>query len=139
MSSISFETDLLIARPADEVFAYVADPRRFPEWNSAVESVAATRDGYVMRRRLPGGAATNGLEVVERDAPGAFTIRTTSGPTPFVYRYRFEPTGGGTVVRLAAEVVLSGAAALAGPLAARAIRRGVDANLATLRAILERG
>jgi hypothetical protein len=39
---------------------------------------------------------------------------------------------------LEAEVQLSGAAGLLGPLAGRAIKRGVDANLLTLKRLLER-
>jgi uncharacterized protein YndB with AHSA1/START domain len=141
MSSISsFSTTIRISRPIEDVFARVADPRAFPDWNSAVESVHAAPGAgprYVMHRRLPGGRVTNELEIVERHAPTAFTIRTTSGPTPFVYRYRFERAGEGTLVTLLAEVELAGLAALAGPVATHAVRRGVDANLATLRSILE--
>jgi carbon monoxide dehydrogenase subunit G len=139
MSSTSrFTTTIQIRRPVADVFARVADPRGFPDWNSAVESVQASGQRYVMHRRLPTGPATNELEIVERQPPTAFAIRTTSGPTPFVYRYRFEPVDGGTLVTLVGEVELSGLAALAGPVAMHAVKRGVDANLATLRSILER-
>jgi carbon monoxide dehydrogenase subunit G len=138
MSSISFTTTIHIRRPVEVVFARVADPRGFPDWNSAVESVYASGQRYVMQRRLPSGPATNELEIVERQPPTAFTVRTSSGPTPFVYRYRFEPVDGGTLVSLHGDVELSGLAALAAPVATRAVKRGVDANLATLRSILER-
>jgi uncharacterized protein YndB with AHSA1/START domain len=138
MSSISsFATTIHIRQPVEHVFARVADPSGFPDWNSAVESVHASGGRYLMHRRLPGGRATNELEIIERQPPTAFTVRTTSGPTPFVYRYRFEPTDGGTLVTLLADVELPGLAALAGPVATHAIKRGVDANLATLRSILE--
>ncbi len=134
MSSISFTTTITIGRPIDDVFARVADPGGFPDWNSAVESVQPRGDGrYVMHRRLPSGPAVNDLEVVERRSPAAFAVRTTSGPTPFVYRYTFTPVDGGTLVTLHAEVELPAWAALA----KHAVRRGVDANLATLRSILE--
>jgi len=129
--SSNFSTDVNVDRPVTTVFAYVAEPRNFPAWNSAVESVVlAGGNRYVMRRQLPGGPATNDLAVTASDPPALFEIRTTSGPTPFVYRYRFEPAGGGTRVTLDAQVELPG-------LLARLLRRGVDANLATLRAILE--
>jgi uncharacterized protein YndB with AHSA1/START domain len=139
-----FETAVRIARPVDAVFAYVADPRHFADWNSAVERVdAAPGPGsgvgarYVMHRRLPGGPAVNELEITAWEAPREFAIRTTSGPTPFAYRYGFAPADGGTEVRLDAEVELGGAAALAPPLAARLVKRGVDANFAQLRELLE--
>jgi uncharacterized protein YndB with AHSA1/START domain len=130
--SPSFSANVNIDRPVTEVFAYVTEPRHFPAWNSAVESVTpAGGNRYAMRRQLPGGPATNDLAVTASDPPTLFEIRTTTGPTPFVYRYRFEPAGGGTLVTLDAQVELPG-------LLARLLRRGVDANLATLRAILER-
>jgi carbon monoxide dehydrogenase subunit G len=48
--------------------------------------------------------------------------------------YRVSPDRRGTVVELDARVELPG---LLAPLAARAVRRGVDANLAALKRILE--
>jgi hypothetical protein len=139
--AIRFETAVDIARAREDVFDYVAAPAHYPEWNSAVESVAPVLGSvgrYVMRRRLPSGAATNELEIAAAP-PDALALRTLSGPTPFLYRYTFEPVDAGTRIRLVAEVELGGAAGVLGPLAARAVRRGVDANLATLRQILERG
>ena len=135
---IQIQTSVRIARPADDVFALLSDPLRFPLWNSAVTSVEGSGTTYVMHRSLPTGRAENGLEVVERDAPARFTIRTTSGPTPFVYRYTLSEEGGATVVALDASVELDGPFALLGPLGVRAVRRGIDANLETLRALLER-
>jgi carbon monoxide dehydrogenase subunit G len=140
---MNFTTSVRIARPIEDVFALAADPLRYPGWNSAVRSVRALSgrgevgSTYAMERDLPSGRAENGLEVLVRDEPHAFEIRTTSGPTPFLYRYRFAREGDGTVVHLDATVELGGAAAMLGPLAARAVKRGVDANFATLRQLLE--
>ena len=140
---MNFETAVSIKRPIEEVFDYVADPRDFPRWNSAVQAVELTSgqgepgSTYVMERELPGGRAQNDLEVVDRERPTAFTIRTTSGPTPFVYRYRFDSQGDATRLELSAEVELSGVAGALGPLASRVVKRGVDANFADLKRILE--
>jgi uncharacterized protein YndB with AHSA1/START domain len=141
---ITFETSVSIERPIEEVFAYVADPRNFPHWNSAVQTVRPTSPGssgvgltYAMERRLPTGHATNGLEIVAHEPPREFAVRTTSGPTPFLYRYRFAPENGGTVVQLDAQAELPGLAALVPQLARRGLRKGMDDNLATLKRILE--
>jgi uncharacterized protein YndB with AHSA1/START domain len=140
---MNFKTAVSIDRPVEEVFDYVSDPRNFPRWNSAVQSVNPTSgqgepgSTYLMERELPGGRAENGIEVVDRERPGSFTIRTTSGPTPFVYRYRFDFDGGATQLELIAEVELSGIAGALGPLASRGVKRGVDSNLADLKRILE--
>jgi hypothetical protein len=92
---------------------------------------------YLMERRLPTGRATNELVIATLRGPEELVIRTTSGPTPFTYRYEFTAREPSTIVRLSAEVSLGGAASLLGPLAAGAVKRGVDANFATLRDILE--
>lgn len=59
-----------------------------------------------MERDLPGGRAENELEIVAYERRRKFAIRTTSGPTPFLYRYTFWAENGGTIVQLDAEVVL---------------------------------
>jgi len=139
-----FETAVRVERPAEEVFDYVSDPESFPDWNSAVQAVRRTSgegdvgSTYLMERELPGGPARNELEILALSRPTQFDMRTTSGPTPFTYRYRFASEGGATEVQLAAEVELSGVAGALGPLASRVVKRGVDANFATLKGILER-
>jgi uncharacterized protein YndB with AHSA1/START domain len=140
---MNFKTAVRIERPIEEVFDYVSDPLTFPHWNSAVQAVRpASGEGepgstYLMERDLPGGRAQNELEIVDRERPTAFTIRTTSGPTPFVYGYRFDSDGGATQLELEADVELSGIAGALGPLASRVVKRGVDANFAELKRILE--
>lgn len=141
---IRFEISVWIERPVDEVFAYVSEPENFPRWNSAVRTVRKTSSGddpvgstYAMTRQLPSGQAENELEVTAYERPRQFTIRTLSGPTPFVYRYALARSDGGTLLELDAEVELPAPAALVGPLARRAVKRGVDENFATLKRILE--
>jgi hypothetical protein len=143
---ISFETEVRIERPIDEVFAYVSEPLNFPRWNSAVRTVRPTPAhgngvgaSYVMERELPIGPAINELDVEASEAPREFAIRSTAGPTPFLYRYGFSSENGETVVRLWAEVELPGAVAVLPQLARRAVKSGVDDNLAALKRILEAG
>ena len=141
---MNFQTTARIARPIDEVFAFVSDPGNFPQWNSAVQAVHKTSEGergvgstYSMERQLPSGRARNELEIVACESPNEFAIRTTSGPTPFLYRYSLSTENGATVVQLDAHVELEGAPSLLGPLARRAVKKGVDDNFSTLKRILE--
>jgi uncharacterized protein YndB with AHSA1/START domain len=141
---IAFETDMRIDRPIEQVFAYVSDPLNFPRWNSAVQAVYETSAGqngvgstYSMERELPSGRAVNELEVVASEPPRQFAIRTTAGPTPFLYQYQFSAENGETVVTLDAQVEHEGAAAFLPQLARRLVKKGVDDNLATLKQILE--
>ena len=151
---IGFETSVSIARPIEDVFAFVSDPLHFPRWNAAVQSVRKTAgqaaevgSTYSMERELPSGRARNELEILAHERPSVeilaherpseFGIRTTSGPTPFVYRYRFSSGRAGTLIQLDGSVELPPAASLLAPLAARAVKRGVDTNLAALKRTLE--
>ena len=142
---ITFHTSIDIERPIEEVFGYVSDPSNLPAWNSAVRDVrpaAAGANGdpgstYQMSRQLPTGRATNQLEIVTREQPHEFAIRTTAGPTPFLYRYQFARENDTTVVQLEAEVELAGVAAVMPQLARRTVKNGVDTNLTTLKRILE--
>jgi uncharacterized protein YndB with AHSA1/START domain len=142
---INFETGVLVEHPIEDAFAYVADPANLPHWNSAVEAVR-TRSGsgdnelgstYVMERNLPSGRVVNELKIVSRERPSEFAIQTTSGPTPFSYHFRFTPTGRSTLIQVDAEADLGAAADLLAPLVRRAVQKGVDENLATLKTILE--
>jgi uncharacterized protein YndB with AHSA1/START domain len=141
---IAFQTSIVIERPLEEVFAYVSQPANFPSWNSAVRDVRPTSPGssdvgstYSMTRQLPTGHATNQLEVIAREQPGEFAIRTTTGPTPFLYRYRFALENGETIVQLDGQVELDGVASSMPQLARHAVKHGVDDNLAALKQILE--
>lgn len=142
---IKFATSIRVERPIDDVFIYVSEVANFPHWNSAVQAARRTSRGdtsgvgatYALLRTLPTGQARNNLEVEASERPTEFAIRTTSGPTPFAYRYGFIRRQEATVVRLQAEVDLGGPVGLLAPLVQRAVRKGVDENLATLKAILE--
>jgi hypothetical protein len=90
-----------------------------------------------MERDLPTGRAENDLEITSHKHAQEFVIRTLSGPTPFGYRYAFSRSDGGTLVEARRRVELPGVAVLAGPLARRAVKRGVDDNFATLKRVLE--
>ena len=88
---IALQTSIGIERPIEDVFAYVSDPRNLPAWNSAVQAVRPTSPAshsldstFSMRRQLPTGPVTNQLEVIARQPPRDFAIRTTTGPTPFL-------------------------------------------------------
>jgi hypothetical protein len=118
-----------IDRAVEEVFAYVSGPRNFPSRNSAVQDVRPTSarangpgSTYTMKRQLPTGVATNQLEIVAREQPYEFAIRTTAGPTPLLYRYRFAVEGmNHQVFRGTASYRKSRVA----------VKRGVDYNLAS--------
>src|SRR5512136_775034 len=95
---ITFEASILIRRPVKDVFEFVADGLNGSKWNSAVVEVMRISEGsigigtrYWMTRELPSGRVENTFEIIEYEPDKKLTVKITSGPTPFVYHYRFEP------------------------------------------------
>ena len=142
-----FTIDIDVNAPQETVFGYLADGSRTPEWYEAVQNATKqtegkTREGtrYTFTRVLAQGEVVNEVEVSEFRAPSLIVFTSRSGPTPFVYRYRVEPTGTGSRVTLEGSITgegLRGPAALLAPLAGKFFGRGMAQNLKALKARLE--
>jgi hypothetical protein len=94
---------------------------------------------YLMEREAHDRPRDQPIRGLANEAPREFAIRATAGPTPFLYRYSFSSENDETVLELDGNVELPGAAAVLPQLARRAVKNGVDDNLATLKRILELG
>ena len=89
-------TRIEIARPPDEVFAYVSDPTRFPEWQSDVVSVRLHDDGrFTTVRRVGGADRAMTQEVTAREAPWRWSVRGVDGPIRPNADVRVEPLADG--------------------------------------------
>ena len=102
-----FATTVEIARPPEEVFAYLADVSKLPEWQASL--VRASADGEVRvgtrireRRTFMGRERDTELEVTVYEPPRRFDLRSRGGPVSFDIRHVLEPAEGGT--RVHAEV-----------------------------------
>jgi uncharacterized protein YndB with AHSA1/START domain len=140
----AFEEDVVIRRPQNKVFEFIADGEKANQWNSAVKHVEKLSDGPIelgtrfrMLRELPWGKVENEYEIIEYVPSSKITIKTTSGPTPFVYKYALSPIEGGTRLALEGEGDTSDVTHVPGFLMKVAVKRGVRANLEKLKEILE--
>jgi uncharacterized protein YndB with AHSA1/START domain len=144
-----FRLDLVIDRPVEAVFAFLADSENAPQWYAALDTVdkltaGPVRQGtrYRMTRTLPQGTVVNVVETTELVPGERVTLESRTGPTPFTYRYDLSPAAGGTRVKLEGSITgkcLQGPAALLAPLAQGQFKRGMADNLRTLRRVLEGG
>ncbi|MEV4628181.1 SRPBCC family protein [Micromonospora sp. NPDC049523] len=139
---MTFRISLDISRPLPEVFAFLADFRNMPRWYEAVEQATASADGshFHLVRSLPGGRAHNDVEMTSFRQDEEVTFASINGPTPFRYRYRFEPLPGGTRLTLEGSISGQGLPGLAGhlgPLAEKLFSQGMRKNLLELQRILE--
>jgi uncharacterized protein YndB with AHSA1/START domain len=137
------EHEVTIARPPEEVFAFLADGTNDPQWRPAVADVAHEsgsgagaryRQGMKgpMGRRIPAD-----FEITEHEPPRALAFRVTAGPVRPRGRYELTPAGAGTAVRFRLECELSGPKKV---FMSRPVQKSMDGevrNLERLKQVLE--
>ncbi|HEV3496749.1 MAG TPA: SRPBCC family protein [Actinomycetes bacterium] len=96
-----------IARPPAEVFAYLADPTRFAEWQRDVVRVEVEGgdppglgDRFTTTRRIGGVERTMTQEVTELRAPSRWAAKGVDGPIRPSASVTVEPLDGGAASRV---------------------------------------
>jgi carbon monoxide dehydrogenase subunit G len=133
-----------VERSAPEVFDYLSDVERLPEWQaSALESHAegplAEGSRIVERRKVMGREITNELEVTAYDPPRRLTLKALGGPVRFTVDHELAETGASTSVHVVAEAESGTFMKLAEPLLARTAEQELRQDFARLKEILESG
>jgi uncharacterized membrane protein len=98
---IEVEHTLEIERPAENVFDYLTDVARLPEWQESAESVeleGELREGARFRevRSFMGRRATSTMEVTECERPTRFSLHVVEGPVQYAVEHALEDLGGRT-------------------------------------------
>jgi uncharacterized protein YndB with AHSA1/START domain len=142
----TFENVVTIQKPAEEVFAFLADFENIPKWNYAIEQTSKVSAGpvgvgtrYHQTRSVPSRSAED-FEVTVFQPASRLAIHGQIGPFQATISYELEARAGAT--RLVNSVELDPSQAmlrLVAPLAAGKIKAAVAQNLGTLRLILEGG
>jgi uncharacterized protein YndB with AHSA1/START domain len=96
-----------IARPPDQVFAYVTDPSRFAEWQHDVVRVDIQGDGlpgvgsrFTTTRRIGPVEQTMTQEITELTPPRRWAARGVDGPMRPSADVTVQPLAGGTGSRV---------------------------------------
>jgi uncharacterized protein YndB with AHSA1/START domain len=104
-----------IDRSPEDVFAYVTDPSRFPEWQDAVVSARLEGSGPVqpgsrvqLTRRMGKREQTMTSELTEYSPPRSYAFRVIDGPVRALGNGRFEPLGDGDRTRFTFELDFEG-------------------------------
>jgi uncharacterized protein YndB with AHSA1/START domain len=127
------EHTVTVARPVEEVFAFLADGENDPRWRGGVLDVAHVSGEGVGARYRQGVRGPMGrrvaadYEVTEFEPPRLRAFRATAGPVRPEGRYELEPTAEGTRVRFSLQYTPRGFAALMTPMIARTMRAEVKA------------
>jgi uncharacterized protein YndB with AHSA1/START domain len=107
----SFELTVDVARPPADVFAYLTDVSKVPEWQATASETAvdgAVRQGARIRERrhFLGRDVRTELEVTRYEPHHRFDVRSSGGPVGFAIRHTLTPTAAGTRLRAEVEVTL---------------------------------
>ena len=137
-------TSVEIARPPEDVFAYITDVSRHPEWQEGLVSANLETDGplhvgsrAVHRRKLGLGTVAVTSEITALDPPHVVAFRGLDGPIRGEGTQRVEPTGAGSRVSFEMEMRGHGLGALILPIARRQATRQVAESHEKLKRILE--
>jgi uncharacterized protein YndB with AHSA1/START domain len=141
---IRVEFTIEVARPAQEVFEYLTDVDRVPEWQaSALEARAngplARGSRITERRKLFGHEAQTVLEVTEYEPPARLTLRALDGPVRFRVEHRLEELDSDTHLHVLGEARPTGMLRFAGPVVERKAREELRRDFERLKEILESG
>jgi hypothetical protein len=139
---------IVIARPAEEVFAYAVDFSRFPDWQNNVTAVRPEGDGppglgsrAVVARRVGPRTLSRQEEIVEFDRPRGWTVRGGGGPLTATATGSVEPLDEGQRSRVSLTLDFEGRGIwkLLIPLVVRRQARAqLPENARRLKEVLER-
>jgi uncharacterized protein YndB with AHSA1/START domain len=134
---VQFDLEVTIARPVEDVFAYVTDVANLPEWQSGVH--AARREGERIHetRTLFGRELHTTLAIDDYEPPRVFTLRALDSPVPFTVRHELEPSAGGTRLTVVGEGETGLLPGFATGLMARRAERQFHKDFERLKTLLE--
>jgi uncharacterized protein YndB with AHSA1/START domain len=137
-----FQLTIEIARPPEDVFAYLTDVSNLPEWQSSAATAEADRtlrEGARIRegRTFMGREVKTELEVTAYEAPQRFDVKSTGGPVSYSIHHSLEPSPAGTRLHVEVYVRIGGMMRIAaqGPL--KLAEREFRADFGRLKQILE--
>jgi carbon monoxide dehydrogenase subunit G len=141
----SFENTVIIRRPVEEVFSFLADFENVPRWNYAIVETTKVSPGpvgvgttYRQIRSVP-RRSEEGFEVTAFEPPRRLEVQGQIGPFRARISYLLEPTGSGTRLRNAVDLGSSGLSTIVALPVTSRVKHAVAANLDTLKQLLGAG
>ena len=142
---INVQESIVINRPVDEVFAFVANFENHPKWESNFQKVkllSSTPSGvgttYQCDMKLPGQTATSKFEITEYEVNKKIAFEgEPAGPAKPDGSFLFDAVPGGTKVTLLPRPTFRGLFKLLEPMMAGYVRKQNRDHLNSLKRILE--
>ena len=142
---INVQESIVINRPIDEVFAFVANFENNPKWESNFQKVkllSSTPSGvgtkYQCELKLPGQTASSKFEITEYQVNKKIAFEgEPAGPAKPDGSYLFEAVPDGTKITLVPQPKFSGLFKLMEPMMAGYVRKQNQEHLKKLKSVLE--
>jgi uncharacterized protein YndB with AHSA1/START domain len=140
------ETEIVIAKPQAEVFAYIARAEELPEYVTDFDSVTQESDGepgvgtrysYTMKRGARGTFEWTKFEPSSHLAWHGPAVKAGPGSMEPAGRWEIRPQGDGTRVKLVMAPTPGGLFKLLAPFIAAGMRKGNEQALERLKQKLE--
>jgi uncharacterized protein YndB with AHSA1/START domain len=138
------QTQVVVARAPEDVFAFVADQTNTPRWQSGLIEVRRLTPGpigvgteHAFVRRVAGRRVEARNRYVRYEPSRLVAFDVSDGGIAGHVEYRFEPHPTGTLVTCVMEFATRGPARIAEPLLRRAIEREARRDDPKLAALLE--
>jgi len=142
--AISVSDSVVIARPVDAVFAFLADHENLPAWTVGVKRSRRLTVGppavgttYQVVGVLLGRPVESSYQITAFEPGRGFAATMSSPMFGFSEQYRFEPDQGGTRVSMSAAVEPRGVFRYLSPIMTVGVRRQVRADHRRLKTLLE--
>jgi uncharacterized protein YndB with AHSA1/START domain len=133
----AFVSQIHIARPPADVYAYATDPAHFPEWQADVVRVHVDGQQFTTTRRIGRGEQTMVQEIVVDDPPRRWAARAISGPIRPAAGIEIEPADGGSLVTFSLDFDGHGIGKALVPMVRRMAEKGAPLSYQALKERLE--
>jgi uncharacterized membrane protein len=136
---VRVELAIEIKRPVADVFAYVIDPERLPEWQESAVSIRKISDRrWEEERRIAGRRVECEVEVTELESHKRFNLRSDAGSIELEVEHVFSETDGGTRLEVVAEGKAGGLMRFAERTIESRARDELETDLDRLKRVLEK-
>ena len=142
----TFEKNLFINRPQQEVFDFLSNPANDAQWQGSTESAEWTSEGpfgvgSTQRSvfRFLGRKIESSTEVTIWDPPNQYSTKVLSGPIPFEITIKLESQENGTQVTAGFQAEFGGFFKMAEGLVGKQAAKQFDTDLDALKLLVEAG
>ena len=141
---VQIDRSILINQPVHDVFAFILNFENEPKWAEEVVKTQKTSKGQVGigttftdHVEFMGRTLKSTYEILVIEPNKAITIKTSSGPVPFLATYTFNDQNGVTNLSITAKIEPRGLLKLAAPIIRRQLDHQWERNFENLKKLLE--